>query len=581
MVPTSATRAGVFVTAKELTLTPLTRQAGGVSRRGFLGLGAGLALTSVSGGLLTGCSGGGGGGGGPVAEQALALPTYKAPPMPAGLKVVADGVQPILEKNITEFVASVPSPPGDGSEVTTFQILWGGAPQANDKNVFLQKSSENLNVKLKPTLVSTATYVDKLATTMASGKMPDIVFVMDDTAVGMQAIDDGAVADLSEVLAGDKILEWPNLATVPSSQWEVSAKRGHIYGVPNEDGFIKTFGALRQDVMELAGHNEIPKNADDFKQMLIDVAGLGKVDGRQLWALTAYSPTMTQTLFNWMFRVGTEWQLDSAGKLVNSVETEAFADSLAYQNELWKAKVFHPDALALGTQAEKVGTMFDGGQSFLIVDAVIPTRFPNVEKTTPTAKPIYFTPPGFDGGEPLIDRATGYWGIVSISSEAAKDPARLKLLLGILNYWRSPLGSKEALFNQFGVEGVNFTFDENHAIAPTEDTQTQTDRLAVNWPGVGASPAMVVAPNNLKYMENYVANAQQMAKKTATSPVVGIYSEAKAKNGVKLDALKADFQGGLVSGRRPMTDIEELRKRWREGGGDDIRAEYEAELAKK
>ena len=39
-----------------------------------------------------------------------------------------------------------------------------------------------------------------------------------------------------------------------------------------------------------------------------------------------------------------------------------------------------------------------------------------------------------------------------------------------------------------------------------------------------------------------------------------------------------DYEGGIVTGRRPLS-LNELRDPWRKGGGDQMRSELEAQLS--
>ena len=97
--------------------------------------------------------------------------------------------------------------------------------------------------------------------------------MQDNDAIGQRALADGAFADLSEVLSGDNILQWPNLANVSTNAWQVSAKNGHIYGVPNENPFLTNFPLVRGDLMRLAGHDSMGSTAEEWLQVMTDIAG--------------------------------------------------------------------------------------------------------------------------------------------------------------------------------------------------------------------------------------------------------------------------------------------------------------------
>ena len=63
------------------------------------------------------------------------------------------------------------------------------------------------------------------------------------------------------------------------------------------------------------------------------------------------------------------------------------------------------------------------------------------------------------------------------------------------------------------------------------------------------------------------------------NPAGGLDSEAAFSTGDALAAMVLDYEGGIVTGRRPLSDLNELRDRWRKGGGDQMGSELEAQLS--
>ncbi|HOQ53601.1 MAG TPA: hypothetical protein PLF56_08305 [Micropruina sp.] len=61
-------------------------------------------------------------------------------------------------------------------------------------------------------------------------------------------------------------------------------------------------------------------------------------------------------------------------------------------------------------------------------------------------------------------------------------------------------------------------------------------------------------------------------------PAKGLDSDASFSKGDALSAMVLDYEGGIVTGRRPVSDLAELRDRWRKGGGDQMRSELEEQL---
>ncbi|WP_448060088.1 extracellular solute-binding protein [Cellulomonas hominis] len=547
------------------------------SRRQVLGL-LGVASAAV---VLPSCTSGGGGSSALASGGAIAagrLPAYVAPPeVPGGLVSPVPGMPTIYTSTPTEFFRSVLAAPGSGGRVTSFQVLWGSPPRSvADGNRYWAELNSRLAIDFAPNLAPSGQYADKLATVLASGDVPDLTFVQDATPIGIQAIEDGAFADLTDVLAGDGILEWPNLANVGTNAWRASAKGGRLYGVPNENPYLTNFPVIRWDLVTAAGHDEVPADAEGFLTLLTDIADLRETHGKRHWALAGIDSKI-QACLEWMFRAGTTWQLDDAGKLVHVIETEAFAEVMNYENRLWNGGAIHPDAFGTG-----LGDLFTPGQIALSSDS-FSGFFGNpileqVTNQTPSAELRFFVPPAFDGGDLVIQRDDGYWGFVAISAAAASDDTRLAELLGVLNYWRAPYGSEENLFIESGVEGFNFTIGPDGTIEPLNDDSADADRLAVQWLGAFKSPSYSIPARLDGYTENFRTTMESLIQQTVANPVVGLYSETSVRNGARLEEVHTNFRNGMIAGRIPVTDMAEYRAQWRTAGGDAMRDEYTAAL---
>lgn len=540
------------------------------TRRTTLGLGAAaIALTGLAACGGSGKSGGSGG----FKEQELKLPTYIEPKLPeGGITSDVEGMPTIFTTPIKEYFTSVDKTPGSGGEVTTFQVLWAAPPRPREKNDYWKSLEERLNVKFTPTLVASDGYNDKLSTTVASGKIPDLTFVQDTDAIGQRALEDGAFADLSEVLAGDNIKKWPNLANVATNAWKVSSKNGHIYGVPNENPYLTNFPIIRKDLLKLAGHDSMGSNTDEWLQVMTDIAKLKEAHGKQIWGMAGIDGK-AQAMFEWMFRAGTTWQLDDSGKITNVLMTDAFEQVMEYENKLWKAGVIHPDGIG-----GNLPDLFTPGQIALSIDS-FSGFFGNpiigqVMDATEGAELEFFVPPAFDGGDLVIQRDDGYWGIVAISSEAAKDEKRLEELLGIINYWRAPYGSEENLFITTGNEGVNFEFGPNHEIVPLNNEQADSDRLALQWLGAFASPTFQIPERLVFLADNFKSSLEQLIKFTVPNPVAGTLAPSAATLNAKLDSLNTDYRNGFITGRKPLSDMKAYRDAWLKAGGQKLCDEY-------
>src|SRR5690606_24486305 len=128
--------------------------------------------------------------------------------------------------------------------------------------------NKRLGVEYKPTLVPADAYDDKLATMISGGEIADMVFLHTESANAQRAIQDGAFAELSDVLGGDKIKDYPNLANVPEHQWKASAINNGIYGIPVDLAYVNSLHVYRRDWAEKLGFDAAPKDADEFYELM-------------------------------------------------------------------------------------------------------------------------------------------------------------------------------------------------------------------------------------------------------------------------------------------------------------------------
>jgi putative aldouronate transport system substrate-binding protein len=153
--------------------------------------------------------------------------------------------------------------------------------------------------------------------------------------------------------------------------------------------------------------------------------------------------------------------------------------------------------------------------------------------------------------------------------------ARIKEVLGVLNYLAAPFGSQEATLLTYGLPDVHHTLDAqgNPILTP----QGQQD-VNILWTQGWAPPPVLYYPNNPRYAPTMQGDERPMLAAGITDPTVPLYSPT---NGSKGGPLNQTFQDGLtdiVAGRRPFGDYDQLVSDWRSGGGEQIRAEYEQAL---
>ncbi|GAB3748457.1 extracellular solute-binding protein [Microlunatus parietis] len=544
-----------------------------LSRRGVLGLGAGLAA-------LAGCRTqpkDPAPGSEPTAR--FVAPNYVPPDQVPGAMISdIDGVSPAYSQYPSEQAKSVTETPGSGAEVSTFQVLFQAPPPTN--NPWLTEFERRLGAKINATFGAGDAYGQKVQTLMASGDLPDICFVERSAAPSVvKPMQQGAFTDLSELLAGSGIDAYPNLARLPTYAWKNSSINGRILGVPRALPLVNGVTMYRADWAADLGLAEPPKNAEEVKELLV---GFTKGDHRgkskgDCWGLATLGNGVSWAME--MFRVPNDWRLNDDGTLTNVIETDEYEAAINWLVELWKAGAFHPDAATLPTLDSQ--DLFMSGRIGLMPAGIAPhyrSMVPTLRKNDPSAEVVAVSPPGHDGGDPVVHQGGGYFGIAAIPSEVGKDQARLAELLRVINYWCAPFGSEEHTFINYGIEGRHFTYDDRGTPIAVDGDRPLTEV---------AGPSFLVQPLEAVFFfpgdDKAATEAQQAIAKAVPlsieNPVRSLISETDIRQSAALGQLTDDYLFGIITGRRPISQLAEWRERWRSRGGDTIRKEFEAGLA--
>jgi putative aldouronate transport system substrate-binding protein len=137
---------------------------------------------------------------------------------------------------------------------------------------------------------------------------------------------------------------------------------------------------------------------------------------------------------------------------------------------------------------------------------------------------------------------------------------------------RAPVGTSEALLQQYGIEGPDFTRDANGNPSPTP--QGLVD-LVVPWKNIAGPPDYLFSASSTEYVSvTYAAQKEHFAM-TVPNPTVGPYSPTDGSKGITLRTAFIDRMNDILFGRQPVSTFDDIVKEWRTNGGDTIRAEYE------
>src|SRR5205823_6269809 len=163
----------------------------------------------------------------------------------------------------------------------------------------------------------------------------------------------------------------------------------------------------------------------------------------------------------------------------------------------------------------------------------------------------------------------GSTGTIALKKASAD---RIKELLGVLNYLAAPVGTTEALLQQYGIEGADITRDANGNPQPTQQGQVDT---VVPWKNISGPPDYLFSSSSAEYVPVAYAAQKEHFAQTVPNPTVGLYSPTDGSKGITLKTTFVDRMNEILFGKQPVSAYDDILKDWRTNGGDTIRAEYE------
>ena len=154
-----------------------------------------------------------------------------------------------------------------------------------------------------------------------------------------------------------------------------------------------------------------------------------------------------------------------------------------------------------------------------------------------------------------------------------RDQERVKELLRILDYIASPFGSEEWFFLNYGIEGVDHQLNDGIPLLTDRGIAERGDLTYVmaNLPVLyfPRAPEAVAPAQNMAY---------EIMKIGIDDPSWPLYSATNVAKGPELVQFGFDSITPIVTGRAPLSTLDDVIKEWKGRGGDQIRQEFEQSM---
>jgi putative aldouronate transport system substrate-binding protein len=513
---------------------------------------------------------------GVAAKSAVAavLPTYKAssavtPDIPG----VAGANGAASDPGFLNFPAtppkSVTGAVGKGGSYTAVSPVWGSVPAPG--NTYFTTVNQALGATITDSPADGTSYATMLATRFASGNIPDWLDVPGWNVSSIQNFAEGVdkfFKDLTPFLGGDKALDYPNLAAIPTGGWQAAVWNGKLYGIPLWTSAANIPGAMfyRADIFKAAGIDaSTVTSADQLKAVGKQVNNPAKGQ----YAFEDLSSFLYQIFHVPANNGRTGWKRDSSGKLVNGYEVPEFLEMLNFASSLAKGGLIHPDALA--GDASKAKNRFWAGKSVITADGTGAWNKSDAQSGT-AASPAYerqgFKLFSFDGSKPSMPLYPSAGMFSYISKKLSDDQTRE--LLRIANYLAAPFGSAEYLISRYGKEGTDFTMTNGAPLLTDQGNKDVTDTLDQ----LANCQSVTFNAGYNQITKDYCAWQGDMVQ-YAYKPLfyaMNISEPAEtAKASTALEAVITDVR----LGRKSVSDYQSALTTWQNGGGNTLRDFYE------
>lgn len=534
------------------------------SRRRLL---AGTATLAVgASGLAAGCSSDGASGGMSEGGGAFKPPEYV--PFPGAEPDIAAG-----DNGIAAAYFTYPKEPTkrDGFPLTTSKpvsMLLQGIPLdvPLDKSSHMRLMEKDVGGKLSIVFVSSTDYKDKFQVTMASGDLPDLVQMM--TVPQLPKLLENTFTDLTDHLSGDKIKDYPGLASIPTEGWQVSALNGRLWGIPQYRPPAGRILSTRGDLLEKKGIDPNPEvaNGEEFIDLLKEMTDKKS----SVFAMGADPSDWALPMVLEMMGAPNGWR-DDGGSFVNALESEEMKAGLEQVAAFWKAGYLHPNSFS------DPGSNFDwleAGTTSLYLQAF--SGWAQFGQDYPKWNMGAVSLPKWEGGGTAVKYMgpAGYGAYVGIRKQESDE--RLQEVLRVLDYIASPFGTQEFLNVNYGVEGEHYKFEGADPV-PTEKAAGQRVR-PIQYAGSQLYSQLYMAgqADVVKDQHKFLSDVMPGGVQDAA---YGLYSETSVTKGATAGLKVGDAQREIIQGRRPLSEWDSVVDEWRKAAGDAMRGEYEEAAA--
>ncbi|MFW6597631.1 hypothetical protein ACQBAU_03055 [Propionibacteriaceae bacterium Y2011] len=534
-----------------------------ISRRALLGGVAGAV--GVAGLAACGPSGGEGGEGGGEAGNAGAAvetPTFKA----------FEGLSPDLPGNDQGVIPgyfNYPEPiERDGyplPEIEPFSIMLQANPpaEAPEQNRNYQQLFTAMGTSFETIFGGGVTYTDKFQVTMAGNDLPDIVQMIP-TAKLPQLLEKN-FSDLSDILGGDGVLEYPALANIQTAAWGIPQVDGRLWGITKPSPSSGRVMTSRGDILARKGIDPSPQlnSGEDFVALFTELT-----DRKNNEFALGSDPTewLLQALYEMQDGGPNGWRKEADGTFTSEVASPQLVRALEEGAKMVKDGLIHPQSFSDPGQN---AVWFSAGTTALYLQSFV--GWGGHSRSKPEWNVGNVVLPKWDGGGTysMHKSGGGYYAYMAFKKQESEK--RLRELLKIADYVASPFGTTQYLDLVYGTPGYTYEMKDGNPQSLPDTSKFLVQGLT--YLGGNGNSALFVPGNEEKVTEMHTYLSEHLPNGVEDDSA-GLYSETDSGENATWTAKLKEAKRAVMSGEKPISEWETTAAEWKAEVGDKIAEEY-------
>ncbi|WP_284638962.1 extracellular solute-binding protein [Paenibacillus silviterrae] len=433
-----------------------------------------------------------------------------------------------------------------------------------------KKTNTNIHLEWVPN----SSYTDKFNITLASGKLPHIIYVGDvKNPSFVNAAKSGAFWEV-----GPYLKDFPNLSKANPVIMNNSSIDGKNYGIYRGRALGRNGINYRKDWLEAVGMQP-PKTIDDFYNMLKafkekdpDKNGKDDTYGMVLVKWTGQWASGFDTIKLW-FGAPNKWGIKD-GKMVPEHQTAEYLEALKFMKKLYDEKLINQDFAVF--DSAKWNDPVVNGQAGVIVDvtdnaARLDDKIHQLLQKEGKDKPdVHYVDNmiGVTGKHGLKALPTsGFAGMLAIPKSTVKTEEELKRVLKFIDQMNEP---ELQTLAGYGIEGKHYTKDGD-AVMPSKDAAL----LEAEVEGLNQMLTFIPEDRGLKVKQTPLRLQTTKIQKEAeqyivANPAEPFISKVYSQKGQQLDNIINDARIKFIVGQIDEAALNAAFDTWKKSGGDDL-----------